>query len=59
MIPTCSAMIERHTGNSTSSDRMSMEEAGLMTSYEGGADEIPRMSGTPSAVLATMASMKV
>lgn len=59
VIPTCSAMIERHTGNSTSSDRMSMEEAGLMTSYEGGADEIPRMSGTPSAVLAMMASMKV
>lgn len=36
-----------------------MEEAGLMTSYEGWADEIPRMSGTPSAVLAMMASMKV
>lgn len=59
VIPTCSAMIERHTGNSTSSDRMSMEEAGLITSCEGEVDGIPRMSGTPSAVLAMMASMKV
>lgn len=36
-----------------------MEEAGLMTSYEDGVDGVPRMSGTPSAVLAMMASMKV